>query len=190
MPTLKNQENKAKRTVMTAHLSWFSKAVSMISTRVWHLETVLQLKTCPPGLSALWSVCVLRSQLRSGLWLRGYSGEQIHSFYSLSLCVRLFSWWHSSSPAVGWFCFYSYPLPSRRRCGGGASTNQNCRAALRRIQRFLRGTEALDGGEVTSDETSSTPDYLDSLRAMKPQPGGDGVRGKRSSLQGQHRWEM
>jgi len=53
-----------------------------------------------------------------------------------------------------------YPLPSRRSSEGGASTNQNCRAPLCKIPRFLRGAENWDGGEVTSDETNSTYDHL------------------------------
>lgn len=90
---------------------------------------------------------------------------------------------HSLLPMldVGAFILMVCSLPSRRRCGGGARTNQNCRAALCRIQWFLWGTEAWDGGEVTSDETSSTPDHLDSLRAMKLQPGRDNTKKKAAS---------
>lgn len=45
----------------------------------------------------------------------------------------------------------------------------------------LRNTSR-DGGEVTSDETSSTPDHLDLLRAMKLQPGRDGMKEKRTNF--------
>ncbi|CAJ1063033.1 Hypothetical predicted protein [Xyrichtys novacula] len=65
-----------------------------------------------------------------------------------------------------------------RCCRGRASANQNCRAALCRIQRFLGGTEARDGGEVTSDKTGSTSVRSDSLRATVQQPGRDGMEGR------------
>lgn len=172
------QSQLQQHQVMAAYYPWqiaiqlISKAVSMTGTLAWHLEIVLQLKIHPLGFSALWRVCVLRSPFRSGLSLQGYSGEKkftppfslpdsirasLMIFIVASTIVLLF-WW--------------FVLPSRRRCGGGASTNQNCRAALCSIQRFLWGTEAWYGGEVTSDETSSTPDHLDPLRAMKLQPDG------------------
>lgn len=178
VPALQNQENKSKAHGDDGTFQLILKAVSMIGTRAWHLETVLQLKNLPTGsLSIMKCLCIkVTASIRAvapGLQWR------TNSLFLFPLSLRpSFLWWHSSSPAVGWCCSYSYPLPSRRRCGGGASTNQNRGAALRRIQRFLRGTEASDGGEVTSDETSSTPDYLDSLGATKPQPGGDGVKEK------------
>lgn len=156
------------------------KAMSMIGTLAWHLEIVLQLKIRPLGFSALWSVCALRSLFQSGLLLQGYSGEKIHSFFSRSWSLSVILWWYSLLPVLddGAFILTACSLRSRRCCGGGASTNQNCRKALCRIQWFLSGTEAWDGGEMTSDETSSTPDHLDLLRAMKLQPGGDGTEEK------------
>lgn len=175
VPTLKNQGNTGQHQVMAAYYPLqiaiqliFFKPVSMTGTLAWHLEIVLQLEIRPLGFSALWSVGVLRSPFRSGMSLQGYSEEKI-------LSVLL--WWYSLLDG-GAFILTVCSLPSRRRCGGGASTNQNCRAALCGIQQFLWGTEARDGGEVTSDETGSTPDHLDSLRAMKLQPGRDGMKGK------------
>lgn len=186
VPTLKNQENAAKHQVMAAYyplqiaIQLIFKAVSMTGTLAWHLEIVLQLKIHPLGFSALWSVCVLRSPFRSGLSLQGYSGEKIHSVFSRSLNLSELLWLYSLLTVLddGAFILAVCSLPSRRCCGGGASTNQNCRAALCRNQRFLWGTEAWNGGEVTSDETSSTPDHLDSLRAMKLQPGRDSLKEK------------
>ncbi len=150
--------------MMTAAIQLISNAVSMIGTLAWHLEIVLQLKICPLGFSVLWDVCVLRSQFRSVLWLQGFTGEK-NSLSVLTLWLHLcFSDdFQSLLPVLddGALLLTVYSLPSRRRYGGSASTNQDCRAALCRFQQFLWGTEARDGGQVTSDETNSTPDHLD-----------------------------
>lgn len=46
---------------------------------------------------------------------------------------------------------------------------------------FSEEQKARDGGEVTSDETSSAPDHFSSLRAMKLQPGSDSKKEKGTS---------
>lgn len=52
-----------------------------------------------------------------------------------------------------------------------ALIKKKSRAGPCMIQMFLRGAEAHDdGGKVTSDETNSTSDHFESLRAVKLRP--------------------
>lgn len=153
------------------------KAVSMIGFLAWHLEISLQLKIRPLGFSALWSVCALRSAFQSGLLLQGEKIHSVSESLSESVHVSLMIFIVASVGHAA-FILMVCSLPSSRHCRGGPSTNQNRRAALCRIQQFLWGTEAWDGGEVTSDESSTTPDHLDSLRATKLQPGSDSMKEK------------
>lgn len=90
-----------------------------------------------PNKSALTSISASRSSFRSGLQLEAYGREKIQFLFNEPVHVCLMIYIVVGVGRKNAFILTVYHLPSRGGYEGGGSTNQNCRAALCRIQQFL-----------------------------------------------------